>query len=36
MTAACNECHVAMEHSFIVVKTPEAPSFPDQDFTTKS
>ena len=35
MTTACNECHVAMEHPFIVVKTPEAPGFPDQDFTAK-
>jgi hypothetical protein len=35
MTTACNECHVAMEHPFLVIKTPETSSFPDQDFTTK-
>jgi len=35
MTTACNECHVAMEHPFIVIKTPAAQSFPNQDFTTK-
>jgi hypothetical protein len=33
MTTACNECHVAMEHPFIVVKPPTMPDFPDQDFT---
>ncbi len=35
MTTACNECHVAMEHPFLVIKTPEAPNYPDQDFTAK-
>jgi hypothetical protein len=35
MTTACNECHVAMEHLFIVIKTPEMAAFPNQDFTAK-
>jgi hypothetical protein len=35
MTTACNECHVTMEHPFIVMKTPDASIFPDQDFTAK-
>mgnify|MGYP000879450030 CR=1 FL=1 len=35
LTAACNECHVYMEHPFIVIKVPEdggTDAFADQDF----
>lgn len=32
MTAACNDCHKGMEHPFLVIKTPDAGSFPDQEF----
>ncbi len=32
MTNACNECHVAMEHPFLVIKVPDGGSFPDQEF----
>ena len=33
LTAGCNGCHQTTQHSFIVVKRPDASSFPDQDFT---
>jgi hypothetical protein len=32
LTAACNACHAATEHPFVVIKVPEASAFPDQDF----
>jgi hypothetical protein len=32
MTAACNACHVGMEHPFLVIKVPDAMNYPDQDF----
>ncbi len=32
MTAACNACHVGMEHPFLVIKVPDANSYPDQEF----
>lgn len=35
LTVACNECHVYMEHPFVVIKVPEAAgadAFADQDF----
>jgi hypothetical protein len=32
MTNACNDCHKGMEHPFLVMKVPEAGSFPDQEF----
>jgi hypothetical protein len=32
MTAACNACHAGMEHPFLVMKVPDAPNFPDQEF----
>jgi hypothetical protein len=35
LTAACNSCHVFMEHPFIVIKVPELSAgsiYPDQDF----
>jgi len=32
LTEACNTCHQGMEHDFLVIKTPNAPFFPDQDF----
>lgn len=35
LTTACNNCHSTMERAFIVIKTPDAASFPDQDFSPK-
>jgi hypothetical protein len=32
MTAACNSCHVGMEHPFLVIKVPDAANYPDQEF----
>jgi hypothetical protein len=32
MTAACNSCHVSMEHPFLVIKVPDAANYPDQEF----
>ena len=32
MTAACNTCHVGMEHPFVVIKVPDVPNYPDQEF----
>ena len=32
LTEACNTCHQGMEHEFLVIKVPDAPFFPDQDF----
>jgi hypothetical protein len=32
MTAACNACHVGMEHSFLVIKVPDAMVYPNQEF----
>ena len=32
LTDGCNSCHAAVNHGFIVIKTPEASSFPNQEF----
>ncbi len=32
LTAACNACHQAADRGVIVIKIPEASTFPDQDF----
>ncbi len=32
LTAACNACHGTTEHSFIVIKAPDASPFPNQEF----
>lgn len=36
MTAACNACHVGMEHSFLVIKVPDAANYPDQEFRAQN
>jgi len=33
LTDGCNSCHTALSLQFIVIKPPEASSFPNQDFT---
>jgi hypothetical protein len=35
LTAGCNACHATTDHPFVVIKSPDASSFPDQDFTIK-
>ena len=32
LTDGCNSCHTALDHGFVVIKVPEASSFPDQEF----
>jgi hypothetical protein len=32
LTQGCNACHVAVDHPFVVIKTPDASAFPNQDF----
>jgi hypothetical protein len=32
LTEACNLCHQGLNHPFLVIKVPNAPFFPDQDF----
>jgi uncharacterized membrane protein len=35
LTAGCNACHTAAGMGFIVIKVPESPAFPNQDFSPK-
>jgi hypothetical protein len=35
LTERCNACHATTEHSYIVIKVPDASAFPNQDFGTK-
>jgi hypothetical protein len=35
LTAGCNACHVAADHPYVVIKTPDATAFPNQDFNPK-
>ena len=32
ITAGCNACHATAEQNFVVIKTPDASAFPNQDF----
>jgi hypothetical protein len=32
LTAACNSCHEALDHGFLVIKVPEVTGFGNQDF----
>jgi hypothetical protein len=32
LTAGCNACHATTDHPFVVLKTPDASEYPDQDF----
>ncbi len=32
LTQACNACHLSQKHGAVVIKTPDAAMFPDQDF----
>jgi hypothetical protein len=33
LTAGCNACHTAIDHPFVVIKPPDASTFPNQDFS---
>jgi hypothetical protein len=35
ITAGCNLCHTTADHPYIVIKVPEASSFPNQEFAPK-
>lgn len=35
LTAGCNACHATTDHPFVVIKTPDASAFPNQDFQIK-
>ena len=35
LTAGCNACHATTDHSFIVIKVPNASAFPNQEFAPK-
>lgn len=35
LTAGCNACHTAVEHPFVVIKAPDASTFPNQDFSPR-
>jgi hypothetical protein len=32
LTQGCNACHAAVDHSFVIIKTPDASAFPNQEF----
>jgi hypothetical protein len=35
LTKGCNACHATTDHSFVVIKVPDASPFPNQDFEPK-
>lgn len=35
LTQGCNACHMELNHPYVVIKTPDASAFPNQDFNSK-
>ena len=35
VTQGCNACHMELNHAFVVIKTPDASAFANQDFAPK-
>jgi hypothetical protein len=35
LTQGCNACHMELNHQYVVIKTPDASAFPNQDFSLK-
>jgi hypothetical protein len=35
LTKGCNACHASTDHGFVVIKVPDASSYPNQDFQPK-
>jgi hypothetical protein len=35
LTQGCNACHMELDHPYVVIKTPDASAFPNQDFGAK-
>jgi hypothetical protein len=33
VTQGCNACHIELDHTYVVIKTPDTSVFPNQDFT---
>jgi hypothetical protein len=33
LSQGCNACHASLDHAFVVIKTPDASAFPNQDLT---
>ena len=31
LTQGCNACHMELDHPYVVIKTPDASAFPNQD-----
>ncbi len=32
LTQGCNACHMELDHAYVVIKTPDASAFPNQEF----
>ena len=32
VTQGCNACHIELDHPYVVIKTPDASAFPNQEF----
>jgi hypothetical protein len=35
LSQGCNACHMELDHSFVVIKAPDASAFPNQDFDAR-
>ena len=35
VTQGCNACHMELNHPYVVIRTPDASAFPNQDFSQK-
>jgi hypothetical protein len=35
LTQGCNACHMELNHPYVVIRTPDASAFPNQDFSQK-
>jgi hypothetical protein len=35
LSQGCNACHMELDHPYVVIKTPDASAFPNQDFNAK-
>ena len=35
LTQGCNACHMELNHPYVVIRTPDASAFPNQDFSLK-
>jgi hypothetical protein len=35
LTQGCNACHIELDHPYVVIKTPDASAFPNQEFSAQ-